>query len=687
MNRPEILAPAGSPAALEAAAACGADAVYLGVEGLNARRGAENFTLATLGDTVRDCHIQGVKVYLTLNILLLAQELDQLRRTVEAACAAGVDGVIVQDLGVLRLVRAWAPGLNVSASTQLSVHNPAGVRLLEQLGASRVVLARECSAQEIAAVCASTPLEVEVFVHGALCMCVSGQCYLSSLLGQRSGNRGLCAQPCRLPFQSPATGHALSLKDLSLIPRLQQLRECGVASLKIEGRMKRPEYVAAAVTACRQALEGQQPDLETLQAVFSRSGFTDGHFTGRRTLEMFGVRQKQDVQAAAGVLKGLEPLYTDPRRRVQRVEVDMALRMAAGQLSTLTLTDREGHRAVVEGPAPQPALTKPTTPQRAEASLSKTGGTPYRVGALDCLIGQGLMLPASALNDLRRRGLEELDQLRGAPRPVPCKVVPPQADGRFPAGPPQLRVRARRLEQLSGEMWQRAQLVTLPVAEWERLAASGQPVDWEKACAGLPRMVFSGERELQRRLEALGDRGLRHVSVGNLGTVELAAPLGFALHGEPYLNIANPWAAAQLADWDLCDLTASFELNLDWIKRLQSPIPVGILAYGRLALMVMRACPIRAAVGCRRCRAGENRLTDRRGKAFAVDCTWGCSELLNPTPLWLADRLGELGGLDFLTLDFTEEPPQEAAAVFAAYLHGAPPPGEHTRGLYYKTLL
>ena len=686
MNRPEILAPAGSPAALAAAVACGADAVYLGVEGLNARRGAENFTLDTLAATVRDCHIQGVKVYLTLNILLLEQELPQLRRTLEAACAAGVDEVIVQDLGVLRLVRAWAPEMKVSASTQLSVHNPQGVRLLEELGASRVVLARECSAQEIAAVCASTPLEVEVFVHGALCMCVSGQCYLSSLLGQRSGNRGLCAQPCRLPFASPAASHALSLKDLCLIPHIQQLRDCGVASLKIEGRMKRPEYVAAAVTACRQALDGQEPDLETLRAVFSRSGFTDGHFTNRRTLEMFGVRQKQDVQAASGVLKGLEPLYTDPRRRVQKVGVELDLTVEAGKPAVLTLSDGDGHRVTVEGLAPQAAISKPTTPERAAASLSKTGGTPYRAKRVDCSIGEGLMLPASALNDLRRRGLEELDQLRGTPRPVPCKVVPPKADGRFPAGPPQLRVRARRLEQVSPEMWRRAQLVTLPVAEVERLAGQ-EPEGWEKVCAGLPRMVFSGAEELTRRLEALGERGLCHVSVGNLGTLELASPLGFALHGEPYLNVANPWSAQQLADWDVLDLTVSFELNLDWIKKLRSPIPVGILAYGRLPLMVMRACPIRAAVGCQRCRGGENRLTDRRGKSFAVDCTWGCSELINPTPLWMADRLGEVQHLDFLTLEFTEEDPQEAASVFDAYLYGGSPEGEHTRGLYYKTLL
>ena len=310
MSRIEILAPAGSPESLRAAAACGADAVYLGIDVLNARRNAANFTRENLAETVQYCHIRGLKVYLTLNIILLEQELPTLVEVARAACEAGVDAAIVQDLGAAALLRRCCPGLRLNASTQMAVHNPEGARRLEQLGFSRVVLARECSRQEIEQIVRATSLEVEVFVHGALCMCVSGQCYLSSVLGQRSGNRGLCAQPCRLGFETRASSHALSLKDMSLIERIGELEALGVRSVKIEGRMKRPEYVAAAVTACRDALEGRPIDLEGLQSVFSRSGFTDGYYTGVRDLDMFGIRGKEDVTAAAGVLGRLETLYT-----------------------------------------------------------------------------------------------------------------------------------------------------------------------------------------------------------------------------------------------------------------------------------------------------------------------------------------------------------------------------------------
>ena len=238
----EILAPAGGEAQLRAAVLCGADAVYLGLRGFNARAGAENFDENTLPQTVGWCHARGVRVYITLNTLVTDRELPQWLHSLDAVAAAGVDGVLVQDLGLAKIIRQRYPTLPLHASTQMTIHNLAGARLLEEMGFAQVVLARELSKEEIAAICAGTSLRCEVFVHGALCMSVSGQCYLSSVLGERSGNRGRCAQPCRLDFKSHGRGYALSLKDLTLTDRLRELEALGVASFKIEGRLKRPEY-------------------------------------------------------------------------------------------------------------------------------------------------------------------------------------------------------------------------------------------------------------------------------------------------------------------------------------------------------------------------------------------------------------------------------------------------------------
>ena len=315
MSRPEILAPAGSEEALPAALRCGADAVYLGTKRFNARRSADNFEEASLTDAAFLCHSRGAKLYLTLNTLLSDAETDDARRTIEAAARAGVDALIVQDMGVARLARENCD-IPLHASTQTSVQTDAGVRMLRDMGFSRVVVPRELRREELSEIRNKTDLEIETFVHGALCMCVSGQCLLSAVFGGRSGNRGLCAQPCRLPFAaSGGTGYDLSLKDLSLLPHLRELRDMGIDSFKIEGRMKRPEYVAAAVTACRAALDGAQDDeiFGLLRRVFSRSGFTDGYYTGNLGRAMFGTRQKEDVTAAQGALTALQKLYETQR--------------------------------------------------------------------------------------------------------------------------------------------------------------------------------------------------------------------------------------------------------------------------------------------------------------------------------------------------------------------------------------
>ena len=690
-KRPEILAPAGSFDSLIAAVQCGADAVYLGGKGMNARRSAGNFDAEELRRAVEYCHLRDVKVYQTINIVMFQHETDEAIDTIRQAAEAGVDAVLTQDLAIARMVRECAPSLPIHASTQMSIHNIEGVRLCEELGFSRAVLARELTAGEIAAICAATPLEIEVFVHGALCMSVSGQCYLSSMIGGRSGNRGLCAQPCRLPFFADGGGeYALSLKDLSLADRIGELTRMGVASLKIEGRMKRPEYVAAAVTAVRRAREGEPVDFETLRSVFSRSGFTKGYFDGKIDREMFGRRQKEDVTSAAGVLGELEKLYA---KENPLVPVTMGFTAGAGEAVALTVRDRDGYAVTVTGEAPLLAEKKPTDADRARQNLAKTGGTPYYAEVIDCTIGPGLLVPASALNALRREALEELTARRSAVEPHPfTDRVPRLADAPADRRKPKLRARVSA-GQLTRRLAGYCDEFQVPLEEAEDVLASGfvQP---DQVIVEIPRILFDGAPKALELLRRAGELGVRRAWCGNLGAVTLAREAGLLPEGGYSLNVTNAYALRECARLGLGACELSFELDLGEARRLDGGLAKGILAYGYLPLMALRNCPIQAAKGCRACRGYES-LIDRKGVAFTVDCgahdgrRREVSDLYNSVPLWLADRPEELRGFDFITLYFTRETPEVCERVAAAYAGepGAYQPEARTRGLYYREVL
>ena len=313
----ELLAPAGNLDAVIAAVQNGADAVYMGFgDGFNARRSADNFTQESFAKAVRYCHIRGCKVYVTLNTLVGDREMDAAAALAQQASDAGADAILVQDLGLARVLRAALPDIPLHASTQMSIHNLAGVEAAAEMGITRAVLARELSLEQIRFISQHASIETEVFVHGALCFCYSGQCYMSALIGRRSGNRGACAGPCRLPFDASAglkpgqPGRAchLSLKDMDYIPHLRELMDAGVASVKIEGRLRTPEYAAAVVTACRAVCAGQPYDEKLVRDIFSRSGFTDGYLTNRNDGKMFGVRTEADAAATraemASILSG-----------------------------------------------------------------------------------------------------------------------------------------------------------------------------------------------------------------------------------------------------------------------------------------------------------------------------------------------------------------------------------------------
>lgn len=680
----EILAPAGGEAQLRAAVLCGADAVYMGLQSFNARAGAENFNENSLPQTVGWCHARGVRVYITLNTLVTDRELPEWIKTLDAVAGAGVDGVLVQDLGLAKIIRQRYPTLPLLGSTQMSVHNIAGARLLEEMGFTQVVLARELSKEEIAAICAGTSLRCEVFVHGALCMSVSGQCYLSSLLGERSGNRGRCAQPCRLDFTSHGREYALSLKDLTLTDRLRELEALGVASFKIEGRLKRPEYVAAAVTACRQSLAGEVPDLETLRSVFSRSGFTDGYYTGQRDLSMFGTRTREDAAASAEVLGRLAALT---RNEVGRLPADMVLTMAPGEPATLAVTDGT-HRVEVAGETPQAALNRPTDEALARQALEKCGGTPFILQNLTCHIAPGLMLPLSALNRLRAAALTALTEARSVTVPYPQAPAPAEepAGRARPAGAPRLACRLAAAGQMTPAVRRGAGRLTLPLAELaerpDLLEACGP-----RLAAELP--VFCApqqEETVMRTLRRLKEQGLTHALCGNLGALLMAREAGLQIIGDYGLNILNSPAARQAAELGCGAITLSFECERGAAKNIASPVPLGVIAYGHLPLMLLRNCPGKTAAGCGDC-TGINHITDRRGEDFPLQCERRrYTHLLNPRPLLLSDRLPEWDFCDFLTLRFTVESPAECDEVLKMYRTGAAPAGQFTRGLYYRTL-
>ena len=687
MKRPEILAPAGTMESLVAAVNCGADAVYLGAKALNARRNATNFDEAALKEAVEYSHLHGTKVLQTLNIVMFDGEERDLISAAETIAKLGVDAAIVQDWGVLSILKKSVPELPVHASTQMAVHNLAGAKMAERLGCKRIVLARELTAAEIGHIVKNVSAEIEVFVHGALCMSVSGQCYLSSMLGGRSGNRGLCAQPCRLPFGCGNATHALSLKDLSLTERVSELCALGVDSLKIEGRMKRPEYVAAAVTALRTALDGQSPDMEQLRSVFSRSGFTTGYFDCKRDGTMFGIRQKEDVVSASSVLGELSKLASTD---IGAVAVEGAFTACENEPISLSIRDNDKNTVYVEGDIPQKAINKPTDEQRVSQSLNKTGNTAFHFSELDIELDEGLMIPVSQINALRRAAFEELSELRKKPRTMTFSEpdLGKEADP-IAKKAPVLRARCS-FSQLSKELAGLCDELLLPLCDIDKAVELGIPVG--KIIAEIPRILFEGEEEALNQLISAKQLGVDRAWCGNIGAFALAEKVGMKISGGWSMNVTNRHSLEQLKSLGMEECELSFELPLQGAKQLAASGRCGLIAYGALPLMAFRNCPIKSRIGCKACNRAAS-LTDRMGISFPVRCPEskkfsGESELLNSVPLYLADRKNELFGFDYLTLWFTDENKRQCADIAAAYTKGdRKTPEKFTRGLYYRTVL
>jgi len=682
-NKIEVLAPAGSPESLTAAVRAGADAVYLGGSTFSARASAKNFNDEELKTAVEYCHVRGVKVYLAVNTVLLEDELAKALELIRYACTLPVDAILVQDTGLIWLLQKCAPDLRLHASTQMSIHTPLGAATLAKAGLKRVVLARELSLKEIAEIHAVTPVELESFVHGALCMSVSGQCYFSSVLGSRSGNRGLCAQPCRLPFSIPGgTGSDLSLKDLSMITRMDELAQAGIISAKIEGRMKRPEYVAAAARACRLAADKQPIPadlLQNLSAVFSRSGFTTGYLDGKLGRDMFGVRSKEDVTGATStVFSELHGLYNN---EYQRVPIHFILSIKKGEPVQLQAKDGEGNTVSARGDFPEAAVNRPIDEERCTEQLKKTGGTPFYTDQIVCEIEDGLSIPVSMLNQLRRSVLQQLEEARGKRPPTAFAVCQlPQSNNHIAK---KMKLRARFTNTDLPESAKQCELIYLPyhteLNTLNQLKQDGYPVSLE-----IPRGLFGMEKAVKTRLLAAKDAGINDIWAGNLGAAALGKELGFAVHGGFSLNITNSAALEWYREFGLADTELSFELTLPQAAAIGGTLRRGLLLYGRLPLMLTRNCPAANAGGCKHCQITPF-LTDRRGIHFPVQCYGACSEVLNSVPLYLADRMKEVRNQDFGLLRFTTESIGETDRILNQYLScNAPAVGEFTRGLYYR---
>lgn len=663
----EILAPAGSMESLVAGVRSGANAVYLGGKMFNARRNAGNFDNDELKTAVEYCHRRGVKVYLTLNIVVSDEEFESAYDTVKYALSVGVDAFIVQDIGLAKMIKEHFPQAKLHGSTQMSIMTPAGVKYAESLGFSRVVLAREMSLEEIREIRESTDLELELFVHGALCMCVSGQCYLSSMLGSRSGNRGLCAQPCRLPFTARGDKKecALSLKDLSIIEHLEELD--GITSLKIEGRMKRPEYVSAAVTAVKKAMNGiyTGTDSFNLRSVFSRSGFTDGYLKGQLGRDMFGTRQKEDVLSAGNVLKEISHNYDNEN---PLLPMDIKFICKKDTPCSLTVTAL-GRTITVIGETPEIAIKRPMEAEALRQRLSKLGGTQFYADKINIVLDNGLIIPVSKINELRRKAVEEIEQL------------------------PEITIEATPFEKKAYTEKKKTPYLTASFRSAEQIPdrhpfknvfipmnSSLEDFVDNRAGVVLPRGLFSMENEMRTRLEKLKRAGVTKALCGNLGSYQLAKEMGFEVFGDFSLNVFNSESADMIKNPIL-----SFELTLEQANRINAE-NTGIIVYGYVPLMLTRNCPVKTSIGCYECNK-QGKLTDRKGYEFPVICSdYPCVEILNSVPIYMLDRMSEIK-TDFAHFYFSTESVKDVEKIIHMYEAGEKPDFKYTRGLYQRGAL
>ncbi len=682
----ELLSPAGSYDSLVMAVQNGADAVYAGGNMFSARRSAVNFDMAELRQAVDYCHLRGVKLYLAVNTLIKEFELADLCRYLETVYRLGIDAVIVQDMGVLRLVRKYLPDLPVNGSTQMTVCSSAGVRELERLGVRRVVLARELSAKEIAAIRRETKAELEIFVHGALCMSYSGQCLMSSMIGGRSGNRGACAQPCRLSYTLLENGRQigktlplLSPKDLCLAERMAEVKASDADSLKIEGRMKSPEYVGMVTRVYRMALDGNlnHQDVEEMLRFFSRGGSSTGYFDGKKFRAMMDYDGGAKISADRTMEK---EIHSTVRGEIRKRPVSMEFFAEAGK--PVRLSVRCGDCAAeIAGETAELARNRPAEEERVRAQLAKLGETPFRLEKAHIFVDGRAAVSISEINALRRQAAEKLERdFSESFRREERKVNLPDLQPLKPE---------KRKTVLCAQVWNQEQyraVKTMGIDEIYVPYDLFRTGEYPDSVCVLPELPRQGEKLDLSKAEL--------VMVNHLGQFEQAR--GKEILGGHRLNVLNREAAEQYADLGVRSLTVSPELNAKEIRQLAAScsLPLEIIGYGRIPLMTMENCVIKSAYRCA-CKEKSFSLRDRKDAEFPI-LTQDCRNiLLNSCPIYMADRMADIKNLqiDRVRLLFTVENPEMCCIIIKEYqkaLAGeeiSPPQFEYTHGHFYRGVL
>ena len=637
---------------LDAAIEGGADAVYLGGAAMNARIHAGNFSSEQLREAVKKAHSYGVKVYFTLNTLVTDRELPVFLAAAWDAAEAGVNALIVSDLGGAAAIHREIPSLELHASTQMSGHNAEMAKELAAQGFSRMVAAREISKENLQLLLQRSPIETELFVHGALCVCHSGQCLFSSLVGGRSGNRGDCAQPCRLPYRvGGKESYPLSLKDLCLAEHIPELIGMGVASFKIEGRMKSPEYVRDTAKVWRKLLDegraASPEEMRKLAETFSRGGFTDGYFTGNLSHKMLGVRQETDKEKT----RALEPFAG----LLRKIPLDLTATLAKDTPVRLSLSDGT-HTVTVTGAIPEPARTAPLSEGTVAKQLCKFGGTPYVAKRISTQIDPGLMLPLSALNDLRRRALEALAET----------IAPPAREGKHtaPAIPS-----GKRTQMRTARFADPSQIPESARRWFDRIYLPLDRFDGTIEGVVLPPVLFDQELEGMRRMlaDAVG-RGARYALIGNLGHLSLVCEAGLIPVADYRFNIANAGTVAFLEEIGFSEQILSPELSLPQMRDIGGN--TAAIVYGRIPLMTLEKCIGKELADCNACNAGKVTLRDRKGIEFPVLREWEHrSVIYNSVPTCMSDRQDALlrAGLISQHFLFTVETESEVREILRAF--------------------
>lgn len=678
----ELLSPGGSFDALKAAVQSGADAVYVGGPKFGARQSSENFTKETLKEATDYCHGYGVDIHVAVNTLIKENELSELIDYIRYICKIKVDAIIVQDMGVAELIKKICPKMPLHASTQMTVTSLEGVRYLEKMGFSRVVLARELSKDEIAYICANSKAEIEVFVHGAICMSYSGQCLMSSILGGRSGNRGRCAQPCRLAYtlsdgKTKDSAYVLSPKDMALINELDTLKKIGVKSLKIEGRLKKSEYVSAVTGVYRKYLDSGQKvtkeDKKELIDAFSRSGFTDGYFTSRLGKGMMCHQNPSNAD---------KNFYTPEAKRrcqgefVRKVAIYISATLKEGAPLEVIFYDDDGNCACVHSDALcEKAQKTPLSKDRVTSQLQKLGSTPFASQDIQLTADEDVTIPIGAINDTRRKAAEFLWQMR-AQREEKEIFDLAKKEKVSVLREPYLVCEVRTEEQMRAVIESGIKALVMP----KELIKNAKGFDGKiiQKCTD----IFSKEDIVADEIEISNAAGAYFYK-------------NVKKHGSLRLNIFNSYAAEHYGYLE--DITLSPELNIREINGIlqNTTAKAGIIAYGRLPLMLMKNCPIKAMGKCAKGQSSYT-LTDRKKEQFVLLCKEGCKcEIINSKPLYLADKLSEIPKVDYLRLLFTTESYKECKKIIQLYQEAisgndVPNPfaqNEFTRGHMYRGVL